>query len=207
MEEIEEEDLNEEINNNDSGSDNSVDQSPNIVNDQKIDEDFYKKAENNKTNLINMTRLLPEDLLIVEVYIKDRKLNALIDSGATNNLVKGSLVNSIGLKPNSSKTTAIKGLGNSEFRTFGTIDLEIDMLGVMYTQSGFDIVPDNTSEFDIILGVTFLREKVLIINMNRRKFSLVGNNGSSIDFYIRKDNTLVSVIHEEIPVYVAADIH
>lgn len=74
-------------------------------------------------------------------------------------MAKNSLASKTNLIKNNSRTTVIKGLGNSQFKTLGTIDLQIDMLGAMYTHSTFDIVPDHTTEFDIILGVTFFKKK------------------------------------------------
>ena len=72
---------------------------------------------------VNFSKLLPEDLMIIPVTVSDRHITALVDSGASNNLVRDSIVKELGFEINSRETIMIRGLGNSEFRSLGKLNL------------------------------------------------------------------------------------
>ena len=178
-----------------------------------IHEEFVHEHMDNITNIIqspqnkvNFSSLQPEGLMIIPIEIAGIKANALVDSGASNNLVKESLIRNLGLTINK-EVIVIRGLGNSEFTTIGKVDLKLSLLGLGFSPSVFDIVPDDTIGFDIILGVKYLKEKKLIVNMKKRKISHVNTNGARIDLYMQSDGTLMSVIHENIPLLAKYDVN
>jgi transposase InsO family protein len=158
--------------------------------------------------MINLTRLKPEDLMVIPVTIEGKEILALIDSGATNNFVKSKVVSELGLEIADNEVIIISGLGDSEVKTLGRIDLGISLLGrVNFNTSQFNVIADNAFSYDIILGRSYLKDNKLIIDMSKSKISKMADDGSRVDFYMRKDGKVISIIHEDIPVYAKDDVN
>jgi hypothetical protein len=156
--------------------------------------------------IINLASLAPEKLFIINVEVGGIKMKALVDSGASNNLIKYDKANELGLSTDTREQIVIKGLGKSEFRTIGKLTTGISICGVEIGINGFGIAPLNTIGVDIILGVSFFKKNKFIIDVGKRKLEKKGNDGSTQKFYFDVEGTVIRVIQEGIPVLLAKTV-
>lgn len=178
----------------DNNTDNTINKS-----DHKKTNDQMENMEQRSLN-ININSLLPEQLLTITVKVNGSSMNALLDSGATNSLIRLSNFEKANAFMTSHNPRTIVGLGNSMITTIGIVDLPIAFFGLNII-TRFNIVQDSDIDYSLILGVDFLCENKIVINMNKRKISKHNKDKSFIDFYIDKDNTISNIVHEQIPVY------
>jgi len=152
-----------------------------------------------------LTRLEPAELLTVPVKIGDNILKALIDTGASDSLMKECVVTKLGLSIDSSMPMKIKGLGSGMITTTGCVVTDVELLNKKIENMKFDVVQTKYHKFDIILGEKFLRENRLIINMKNRCISVINDDSSKSDFYVDK-NGLKHAMHEQVPVYAGEEV-
>ena len=142
----------------------------------------------------------------IKVKINDRELVALIDTGASNNLVKMSVVDNLKLQINKTKTSNIIGLGMSAMLTKGKVYTELSFHGIPTRKTPLCVVDDHIIDSDLILGRHFCEENNLIIDLSRNRISRVDNDKSRIDIYHDNDNKVMKIIHESIPVIAREEV-
>ena len=149
---------------------------------------------------VNLTSLKPETLIIVKASIGIYHLDALIDSGASNNLIKASIVKEMGIKVNES-CTVIKGLGNILTKTLGDITASVSLFEIDFEPCKFVVVEDSVVGTSVILGARFLKSSNMAINMARRILSVTMDDNSKVDLYVKSNGELQSLVQENVPVY------
>ena len=174
---------------------------------KEVKQDIESKlrgTEVERQPLAFVTTLAPEELLILNVGVNGIEYKALIDTGATNNLVRKDII-SKEVELDKSKLIVITGLAKSEIRTEGKVLLEMDFLGLDYIMGYFDVVPSDSIDFDMILGLDFLRQHKFVIDFSKRRVSQHSDDGSRTDYYADKKGTLLAVVHENVPVFALKD--
>ena len=75
---------------------------------------------------VNCAELKPSPLMNIDIVVDDQKLSALIDTGASSNMIKASVVETLkqNLTPDS---RIITGLGNQEISTLGITKFDFSM--------------------------------------------------------------------------------
>ena len=141
----------------------------------------------------------PAKLLIITVNIDGIEAQALIDSGATNSLVKSGLVRN-DVSPNCTNHNYILGLGNNKLRVKGQTDIKFSWIGTEFKISAL-IVDPNDIEVDIILGADFLKDSEVCVNMKCRRISFSEPDKSKTLVYFDESNKVTKVIRERVPVY------
>ena len=155
-----------------------------------------------KVNLASFTVLKPAKLLTIKVKIGDTEAVALIDTGATNNLITESLQKDLKLKRTRTNNSAIVGLGMSKIPTMGRVSVDLNMYDIQAYGTPCCVVKDNVIEEDMILGRKFCEANNLILDLARRRISKSYPDNSRVDFYHDKNNKLSKIIYEHQPVYV-----
>ena len=78
--------------------------------------------------LVNNMSLLPEDLLVMQVTVDNVQTKALIDTGASRNLIKKSIASKLGLNVGKESHINFEGLGNETMNTYGVISPNVFFL-------------------------------------------------------------------------------
>ena len=90
---------------------------------------------------VNCAELEPSPLMNIDIVVGDDKLSALIDTGASSNMIKASVVER--LKQNlATDSRIITGLGNKEISTLGVTMFDFSMYGVCIRGIPFHVVED-----------------------------------------------------------------
>ena len=177
---------------------------------EKNNKIHHKKDNNakdspNKKVKVYLASLKAEDLLIIKANIGQYCVDALVDSGASNNLIRVSIINELGLKMKESKII-IKGLGNGTTKTLGEIDLELMVYGIKFALSKFVVVEDAAICSQIIMSAGCLNQNNVTINMSKRKISIKMIDKSKVDLYIGVGGKLLNIVQENVPIYASKRI-
>ena len=185
---IEENMTGEEVINNGTGEN-----SPNNNNDEN--------DSNCEIFKINIEMLQPKSLMVVPVSIVESgTCEALLDSGATNTLIKESElknINNIKIETDRSKT--IIGIAGKTIETLGSVTMMIDLFGIKM-KGEMEVVRDNDIMYSVIIGVNFLVDHKFSIDLSRRKISKMFSDGSIRNNYLDNNNKVVTVVSENVPV-------
>ncbi|KAF9754371.1 Gag-Pol polyprotein, partial [Nosema granulosis] len=157
-----------------------------------------------KIGLVNIASLKPVNLMAMLINVEGREIRALIDSGATNNLIRKSACHNK-IKIFNDRSVIIQGLAGSEIKSEGRVMLNTCISGLDLGFCEYEIVPDDSIDFDMIKGVNFLLKAGLTLDMNQRRISKSRADGSRSDYYLNIDGSTRVVLHERIPVFVAVD--
>jgi len=175
--------------------------------DDEINEMMTGEHSTYKLELdLYLARLSPAEVLVPYVHINGKKYRALIDTGASENLMKEETVEALNLDIDDTKVITIKGLGDNKFCTKGVVKTDFSLFNYNFNNAKFNVLETKDEKYDIILGEKFLKENKFSINITRRKISLANADGSRSDFYLRDDSNLQTVIHENIPVFASEDL-
>ena len=103
---------------------------------KQIEKQEVREEHSSPSPQVNLTRLQPEKLLIVPVCIGDTnlKLQALIDTGATNNLIKLSSVRELELSIDRSSSLVISGLGGASIKTVGKVRVDVTLYELQFKE-------------------------------------------------------------------------
>ena len=166
------------------------------------------KHEDNATKLlVNITSLLPEQLLMIDVSVVGKTEVCLLDTGGSNSLMRKSVAQKLGLFVNNNEMISFRGLGNKISQSLGTATTKLSYYGINVEDTVFHIVDDKIIEFPIILSKTFCETQKLVINMAYRKLSKYLDDKSRIDIYLANQSSkAIKIIHENIKVYASSNM-
>ena len=165
-------------------------------------------GEDTELNLvpsINSVKLQTESLLMLPVRANDKEELALIDTGATNNLINEATVESLGIAIQTD-SRIIQGLGSGHVATLGKVLIELDIVGLGTIETVFDVVPRNSIRYSMLLGLQFLKKLKISVDMGKRSLVRLYPDGSRVIIYVAKGNKIEQVRHENIPVYAVEDV-
>ena len=167
--------------------------------DTSIKKNVYKPDEIIEVGCV--TCLEPEKLMTIRVGINNQVLQCLLDSGATNSLIKESQWDELKCANNVliGGIKIITGLGDAKLRTLGSTDLTIDCFGKSM-KVRFEVVEDDVMQHDAILGLNFLKEHKIFMNVNRRIVGTRNSDGSVIKVVLDEGGDIKSTIVERVPV-------
>ena len=155
-------------------------------------------------HIVNLERLAPAKLLVFKIQINGINTRALIDTGASNNLIKKSIVEKLKLDLQTNSNLQILGLGSEKVNTLGNISSEVHLFGQKSCSTKFEVIEDQAILYPVILGRSFCAENRLVIDVAKRKISKVNTDGSRVSIFLNSECTDADyVIHEGIKVYAA----
>ena len=154
---------------------------------------------------INSIKLQSEPLIMLPVRANDREEMALIDTGATNNLINEITVRALGI-PIQTESCVIQGLGSSHVQTLGRVMVELNIEGLGTIETVFDVVPRSSIRYSMLLGLQFLKKQRISVDMEKRLLIRQYPDGSRVIIYVAKGNKIEQVRHENIPVYAVEDV-
>ena len=156
--------------------------------------------------LVNNMSLLPEDLLVMQVTVDNVQTKALIDTGASRNLIKKSIASKLGLNVGKESHINFEGLGNEIMNTYGVISPNVFFYSIDAGETLLHVVDDNIIKYPIILGQKFCLHNKLIIDIANRRISKSFRNGSKLDIYLDgKNGNVETSIQKSIKVYAKSD--
>ena len=150
---------------------------------QKNDEDQWKLGEASLA-LLREDRVeeIPEQLYTVneekrvmsyfaEIIIEGVKVKALIDSGASVSILATSVVGRSAKLMNGcvESTKSIKGLGNTKIGIEALLTTDVKIGKAQFGEVNFAVVESDQLPVDAILGMNFLYDKGIVLDMGRGK--------------------------------------
>ena len=185
----------------------SIDESTSDISEKIDQESVPSEGEDLQYRSINVETLAPEKLFMIQIQINGFITSALIDTGATNNLMKESIKNKAKLQIEQDSSIQILGLGSKVSDTLGMTHCDVSFYKNETEQTEFQVVTDGTIQFPVILGRQFCSENKLIIDFAKRKISKMNKDGSRTDIYLNKEDTGVKhVAYEGVHVYLSEDV-
>ena len=168
-------------------------------------QDKYSPIAND--NHVNSVALSPQKLMTIGVSLGDIDCRALVDTGATKNLIKKSIVDRLGARIGDDARLVFEGLGTDDMLTYGTIKTKLSFYKIDAGITTLHIVDDNVLKDPILLGQEFCQHNKLVIDLSKRRISKMDKNGSKIDLYLNSDDDgVIKNIQESIKVYAASDM-
>lgn len=188
------------------------------VSNESTSDDADSKSDNHNAEATEVSRPLAEDqpwvdvaclkpvpLITLLLQCGENEIKAMLDSGSSRNLMQEHVVKLFNVAVYYDDHISIGGLGKSVTRSIGTVNIEIDILGEKENLSVV-VVPDKSINYDLILGIDFLKSRKMSINVSRRKITRNRNDGSVLHFYLNNVNGIETVIYENVPVYASKDV-
>jgi len=154
-----------------------------------------------------VSKISPAKVMVVKVQLRGIDMTALIDTGASNNLIKQEMVEKLDLPIMPGQDRTLVGLGESKIRTSGSIFACVKMFRKCFNPARFDVVRTEGLKYDLFLSEEFLRKNKVIINMKKMSISLDNSDGSRDCFYVTERGDISSVIREGVPVVAAESIN
>ena len=143
-----------------------------------------------------------QELLSVMIHVNGVPLRALIDTGATNNLLMEGLPYE-NIDIDTSKTECIIGLGQAKILTIGRTRCNISMGGLNFGACAFDVVPKQAIGFDVLLGLQFCTNNKLIIDMRNRTVTKNDESGAKYVFSISDEGRIADIVITDVTVFAA----
>lgn len=155
---------------------------------------------------IGLACLKPEELFQVIVILGKERMSAVIDTGATNNLIEEKIVKKMNMDTGS-KCTTLKGLGKHTINTLGQTNIDMQLGGFNFPKVKFEILKETVADSPIVLGTSFLRQFSGSINMSKRRLGLKSKDGTNIVIYCSRDGEMETMVCEALPVFSAQDMN
>ena len=143
--------------------------------------------------------LAPARLLIVKVRMNNLDLNALIDSGATTSLIRSKYISDT-INPGSHQKQSVFGLGGTKVEVKGEVSETISIFNEDF-KAKFLVVDPNDIDYDIIIGVDFLKRHKFKINLAQRKIIVTRHDDAIMNVYLDEFNKITKIMMEKVPVY------
>ena len=126
--------------------------------------DLEKPLENHgKQSEVNLLQLQPAKLLNIAICINGRIVKALIDSGATNCLIKEDLT--VGNKTDALNCPKhILGLGPNKLNVKAKTQVEFSWVNMPFVFEGF-VIDNKNFGYDVVLGMDFLLKNNISVDM------------------------------------------
>lgn len=149
---------------------------------------------------VNINYLQPVNTQCIVVTVNGIQIKALIDTGGARSLIKESECDKLNIKPYSEDSMTIHGLGHTTLKTKGSIKVDLEYFGQQLV-GHIDICADKDINYPIILGMEFLKENMIIIDMTKQKISKTNSDDSLINVYLDENGEVINVVRENVPVY------
>ena len=153
---------------------------------------------------INHSELLPAGLLKVDVNIEEMKVKAILDTGASSNMVRKSFVSKLKYEMIRGERE-MKGIGEEIVKTLGYIQIPVVMYDIEMGTTPFHVVEDSAIKIPMLLGRKFCSKAKLVIDLGNNRIRKNFNDGGSVDIYLDENQTVLTSIHEDIKVCVAEE--
>ena len=156
-----------------------------------------------ETSMINSLR--PADLLWVPINFQDEPVNAMIDSGATFSFIKKSEVNRSSIAIENKAMSNVTGYGGAVIGTLGCVKLNFTMFGQSMNET-FHIVDDDVLQWKVMLGMNFLVDNKVVLNLANKSVKMSVPDGSLILASLN-DNDTTNIRIENVPVFATCAIN
>ena len=145
---------------------------------------------------------MSESLLIFPVSVGDESSTALLDTGASVNLMTSSLAGTLNLKLGPCSQSVI-GLAGTRVFSMGRITVPIKV-GAIVFDTEFVVLPNSAMRHPIILGSDFFSKYNVQINLSYSRFS-GSHEWGSWELYLVDEN-VVQTVFKKVDVVAAIDM-
>ena len=154
--------------------------------------------------LVYVNFLNPGSLLKVPLYIDELKIQALVDSGTVLSFIKKEVIEKARIEWNKDEITEVIVYGGSKVQTLGTAELNM-RLDNMKVKGKFHVLDNQVVRYEMILGLEFLKEHGIVIDLSTRTISLHKDN-KQVSMSLEDGDTWRNVQYNRVPVYSQEDI-
>ena len=155
---------------------------------------------------VNLTSLLPEQLLKIQLELSGMEAQALLDTGSSTNFMRESLARSIGLLPDPSSRIRTKGIGSRSFRTEGEISAKFSFYNIDTKVVKFQVVKDDMISDEIILGWNFCKAYRVVIDSSNREIVVNHQDGSHTHIFLdAKSVKPTKILQENVKMYASTE--
>ena len=155
---------------------------------------------------VNVISMRTDTLWFVDAVVGGRGWSAtgkaLVDTGASNNLIAERLVNSRG-DVEATHIRSIGGIGPSEVGTVGRVYLSVDLPGIRFQNVEFEVLKDEDMRYGIILGVSLFVSEGLVVDFQGKRLSKHRNDGSRLDVCFNDQTGGAQIMEEDVVVRAA----
>lgn len=175
--------------------------------DSVTTEDMEPVEEDRVVPLVNLSTLMPGELMIVPVTYGDTTVDALVDTGASVSFIRESVVKQMGLPVDWSQTRSLKGIGSCIVHAVGVTEIALTLYEFPMGSFQFVVLPDSAAHHAIILGTDFLVANELIVNIGRKSIARTEADGSVWQLYVFVDHRSPQVVYRSVPIFAAQTVH
>ena len=126
-------------------------------------------------NVNNVNLLSSPTNMCKDVFIFNRKISGLVDTGSFLTLLRRSTWIELGSPKLENDTKTLTGFGFSKIQVIGSFSSEITIDDQIFSVS-ISVVPNNCTNFDLILGCDIINQANLTIQPNGVQFSKIVKN-------------------------------
>lgn len=153
-----------------------------------------------------IAELSPSKLLFVPVVVGGVTYKAMIDSGATFNMIRHSVWQMCESTLDNELGRCITGLGNATIRTKGQSIINSTVLDLSDVLIKYQVVDDEKLNVDVVLGLSFLKLYQYIIDAKNRTITkIIDSRGKKI-YRISDDGRIEGVTYRRVPVRAATNL-
>ena len=169
------------------------------IGEGSVEEDGTESASNEISEQMEVNCLRPTKLMVLAVTVGKSEVSALVDSGATRSLIRRQHVSSDQFLP-AADVKEIMGLGNNRLEVIGNAETTISLVDREFP-GRFLVVGDQDIQYDLILGIDFLKENKVKLDLSRDTLTIGMSDGSSVIASVNDGGEIASVMWERVPVY------
>ena len=157
--------------------------------------------ENTNVGEGNINCLKPAALLFIFIVMQGVRVKALVDSGAAVSFVSHSVFDKIEAEINRNDRQMVIGYGEGKKMTEGSCNTEFNYAGLKF-KGKLHVINDQAITYDAVLGIDFLKQNRVTIDIYKRTLSFKANDDSIVHVTIDNEtNEVCSVRHENVPIF------
>ena len=156
---------------------------------------------------VNLAQSPPISFLTLKIKIENTDVESLLDTGARVSLMKRSLANQLNLNIDVNQRSNIYGIGGKEHKvvTFGVAKTDFRLSSLIFKGVKFHVVPDNCMDHLVFIGMDFLQENGLVVNVRRKRIMHRDKKtGAQWELYINSEG--YKLVYSNIMVQSAAQV-
>lgn len=136
----------------------------------------------------------------IPVSINSHKYYALIDTGSDDSYINSSCVNDTKLIIKPGKERDIITFGNNLIKTKGVVEVEMKIASKDLIQK-FNVLDASEMKYDIVLGINFLKEKEVTLEVNKRTLTIGRINSENIEISVNNIGDVVKEMRHKQKIY------
>ena len=131
-----------------------------------------------------LAELEPKPVMSMHAQCNGILMKTMVDSGSPLNVITASAFSKLPLTDFEPLREELRGVEKSTVNIIGRIKLDCVLHDIKMKCCTFYVLDSDMKDYEVLLGINFLQENELSINVNRQRISGQGPNGSLWELYI-----------------------